>query len=101
MRNHLCVFCGKLHDDTEVSCDGDTEFHYTPAGESVLFGQLLYEVGEDGDAEVKAVVSIHDDVSADHIALLMAAFMDRISRMEHVKDDPSGIMKALMGMGGT
>lgn len=93
----MCVFCTNVHDDEApvITCephDDGNDMVYQPAGDSVLFGQLIDEGGE-----VKAVVSIHEDVTADEIAMLMASFMDRISQMPHVAADPTAIMKALMG----
>lgn len=97
---HVCVFCTEPTDKlnkhhTCIMCTEDDANgikailtnQFTPAGNSVLFGQII-----DG----KATVSVNDDLTGDEIALLMSAFMDRISNFEHIKRDPSVIMKALM-----
>lgn len=95
--NHNCVYCGVNHAKegveapTEITCANEAQEHshkFVPAGDTVLLGQII-----DG----KATITIHEDLTADEIALLMAAFMDRISRFEHIKEDPSVIMKAIMG----
>lgn len=92
---HQCVFCGVVENHaTIIEChDGEqgpiaAHTYRPPAGSMVMLGQVV-----DG----KAIVTIHEDVTADEIALLMSAFMDRISRFEHIKNDPSKIMQALMG----
>lgn len=89
--NHTCVFCGHNQPHKcQVHCDDEEGGHkYDPPPMSnVMLGQIH---------EGQAIVTIHDDVTGDEIALLMSAFMDRVSRFEHIKRDPSKIMKALMG----
>jgi hypothetical protein len=94
--SHTCVFCNHVHSDpglVTINCNLNGDNHeFKPAGDVVLLGQII-----DG----KAVVSLLEDLTGDEIALLMAAFMDRISTFEHIKEDPSVIMNALMkGMSG-
>lgn len=91
---HRCVYCNKVHSDNEaattITCaqpDNTSPHGFVPAGDTVLLGQVV-----DG----QAVVTIHDDITTDEIALLMSAFMDRISQFPHVQENPSAIMQALM-----
>lgn len=85
---HTCVFCSGKHGQnaTTVTCAGN--HNYQPSGDTVLLGQIV-----DG----KAMVTIHPDVTTDEVALLVAALMDRISNFQHIKDNPTAIMSALMG----
>lgn len=92
--NHTCVYCNVNHSDkptaTTIQCktSEDGKPHgFVPAGDAVLLGQIV---------EGAATVTIHEDITADEVALLMSAFMDRISTFEHIQRDPSAIMKALM-----
>jgi len=91
--DHNCVFCTAKHQQLPViRCRQDAGagslFTFVPAGEPILFGQMT--------ADGKFHVTIHEDMTGEEIGNLMTAFMDTISRFDHIKNDPSVIMQAIM-----